>query len=149
MYRKEAGKGRERKLLHDVQDQSPLRQPYLESNDLLIFTLTKNYFRAVSEILWKTDNRSYIRKTVSIQALFDILRLTCPDAIAAKDVSEQFFLRKLAPCRSIDCADDFFQASGAGLQRIRNTLELKLGLKTLAEINEADRPACKRICGLK
>ncbi|MCP9468740.1 MAG: DNA phosphorothioation-associated DGQHR protein 1 [Nitrospira sp.] len=151
MHRKEAGKGRERKLLamEAAQDRTPLRQCYLESNDLLIFTLTKNYFRAVNEILWKTDNRSYIRKTVGVQALFDILRLICPDAIAAKDVSEQFFARKLAPCGSINFADDFFQASGTGRQRIRNTLELKLGLKTLTEINEADRPAYERICGWK
>ncbi len=151
MHRKEAGKGRERKLLamEAAQDKTPLRQCYLESNDLLIFTLTKNYFRAVNEVLWKTDNRSYIRKTVGIQALFDILRLICPDAIAAKDVSEQFFLQRLVPCGSINFTDDFFQASGTGRQRIRNTLELKLGLKTLAEINEADRPAYERICSLK
>ncbi len=151
MHRKEAGKGRERKLLatEAAQDKTPLRGWYLESNDLLLFTLTKNYFNAVSDILWQTDQRSYIRKTVGIQALFDILRLICPEAIAAKDVSQQFFARKLAPCKSINFADDFFQASGTGRQRIRNALELKLGLKTLPEINEADRPTYKRISGLK
>jgi DNA phosphorothioation-associated DGQHR protein 1 len=151
MHRKEAGKGRERKLLatEAAQDNTPLRRWYLEGNDLLLFTLTKNYFTAVSKILWQTDQRSYIRKTVGIQALFDILRLTCPDAIAGKDVSEQFFIRELAPCGSIDFAEDFFQASGTGRQRIRNSLMLKLGLKTLAEMNETDRPSYARIYGLK
>lgn len=151
MHRKEAGKGRERKLLatEDAQDKTPLRRLYLESNDLLIFTLTKNYFSAVSEILWKTDHRSYIRKTVGIQALFDILKLICTEAIDARDVSQQFFAQKLAPCKSLHFTDDFFQASGTGRQRIRNALELKLGLKTLADVKEADRPSYKRIASLK
>lgn len=151
MHRKEAGKGRERKLLatEAAQDKTPLRGWYLESNDLLLFTLTKNYFNAVSDILWQTDQRSYIRKTVGIQALFDILRLICPEAIAAKDISEQFFARRLTPCKSINFTDDFFQASGTGRLRIRNALELELGLKTLAEMNETDRPTYKQICGLQ
>jgi DNA phosphorothioation-associated DGQHR protein 1 len=151
MHRKEFGKGRERKLLatETAQDKTPLRQLYLESNDLLLFTLTKNYFNAVSDILWQTDQRSYIRKTVGMQALFDILRLICPEAIAAKDVSQQFFVRRLASCKSINFTDDFFQASGKGRQRIRNALELKLELKTLVEMNEPDRPTYKRISGLK
>ena len=151
MHRKETGKGRERKLLatEAPQDKTPLRQCYVESNDLLIFTLTKHYFTAVSDILWQTDQRAYIRKTVGIQALFDILKLICPEAIAARDISQQFFAQKLAPCRSINFTDDFFQASGTGRQRIRNALELKLGLKSLADVKETDRLSYKRIFGLK
>jgi DNA phosphorothioation-associated DGQHR protein 1 len=150
MHRREAGKGRERKLLaaEAGQDKTPLRQSYLDCNDLLIFTLTKNYFNAVSETLWKGDNRSYIRKTVGVQALFDVLKLICPEALAAKNLSQQFFARKLASCTVIDFADDFIQASGTGRQRIRNALEICLGLRKLQDVNEADRNTYKRLCHL-
>ena len=150
MHQKEVGKGRVRSLLatEQPQDNTPLRKYYIESNDLLIFTLVKNYFNAVSNHLWKEDKRSYIRKTVGVQALFDVLRRICKDAIDSKDISENFFLEKLAPCRSIDFANNFFQASGTGRQRIRNTLELKLGLKTLDDFNGADRTTYKQIIGV-
>jgi hypothetical protein len=150
MHRREIGKGRDRKLLavEASQDRTPLRQSYLECNDLLVFTLTKNYFNAITEILWKSVGRSYIRKTVGIQALFDVLRLICPEAIKTKDLSRQFFAQKLASCKAIDFADNFFQASGTGRQRIRNTLEICLGLRQLQDVNEADRNAYKLVCGL-
>jgi DNA phosphorothioation-associated DGQHR protein 1 len=150
MHRKEVGKGRERKLLatEAAQDKAPLRRQYLESNDLLIFAITKNYFNAVSDIFWKGDKRSFIRKTVGIQALFDVFRLICAEAISAKDISKQFFAKRMAACRAIDFADDFFEASGRGRQRIRNAIELKLDLRTLADLDKTDVPTYKRICGL-
>lgn len=150
MHGKEVGKGRERSLLatEQPQDKTPLRKYYLESNDLLIFTLAKNFFKAVSDHLWKEDERSYIQKTVGIQALFDVLRSICNQAVDSKDISENFFANKLAPCQSIDFANDFFQASGKGRQRIRNTLELKLGLKTLDDFNGSDRTKYEQIIGV-
>ncbi|MDA1142047.1 MAG: DGQHR domain-containing protein [Planctomycetota bacterium] len=151
MHQKEMGKGRERKYLAvaAAQDKAPLRQSYLECNDLLVFTLTKNYFNAVCDILWKTDSSSYIRKTVGIQALFDVLKLICTEAMNAKDVSREFFARRLAPCSAVDFADDFIQASGTGRQRIRNILEICLGLRQLQDVKkEADRDTYKRLCHL-
>ncbi len=152
MHGKEVGKGRERSLLAIAQrqDEAPLRKYYLELNDLLIFTLVKNYFNAVSAHLWKEDERSYIRKTVGVQALFDVLRSICKAAIDSSDISENFFLKKLAPCQAIDFANNFFQASGTGRQRIRNTLELKLGLKNLADIrvSDSDRSTYEQILGV-
>jgi DNA phosphorothioation-associated DGQHR protein 1 len=150
MHRKELGKGRERGLLSQqaYADKSPLRQSYITCNDLLILTLTKNYFNAVGDILWKDDNRSYIRKTVGIQALFEILKELCSEAMAAKDVSREFFTRRLEPCASINFADDFFQASGTGRLRIRNILELKLGLKCLSDLNQNDVTTYKRLGSL-
>jgi len=109
-----------------------LRGFYLANNDLLIFMLVKNYFNSVAALMWRNDGRSYIRKTVGIQALFDILRLICTEAVEQKDVSQEFFVRRLEPCAHIDFADDLFQASGVGRQRIRNSLELCLRLRTLA-----------------
>lgn len=150
MHRKGVSEGRERKLLitEGLRDKAPLRQQYLECNDLLIFTLTKNYLNAVSEIMWTGGNRSLIRKTVGIQALFDVFRLIVLDAIAARDISQQFFAARIASCKEINFTGDFFEASGRGRQRIRNAIELKLGLKSLNDIDENDLQTYKRICGL-
>lgn len=151
MHKKEAGKGRVRKLLmvEAIQDKTPLRSYYLNCNDLLIFTMVKNYFNAASELLWNGNCRSYIRKTVGFQALFDVLRALCVEAIAAKDVSKAFFERKLMPCKAINFDDDFFQASGTGRQRIRNTIEIALGLRQLHQINDIDKASYVRLCNLK
>lgn len=148
MHRKELGRGRARKLLRTEapQDRTPLRQAYLECNDLLIFTIVKNYFNAVSDAVWQGGGGAYIRKTVGIQALFDVLRQICPKALEARDVSQQFFADMINPWRKINFTDDFFQASGTGRQRIRNTLELSIGLKKLDDINEADRSTYVRLC---
>lgn len=150
MHRKEVGKGRERNILakETTSDKTPLRQFYISCNDLLIFTLTKNYFNSVSKTLWRGDKHSYIRKTVGIQALFDALRLICPDAAAAKDVSQKYFAQKLEPCAKIPFADNFFQASGTGRQRILNCLKLCMDLSKLAEI-KSDQAEYKRLCQLK
>jgi DNA phosphorothioation-associated DGQHR protein 1 len=150
MHRKEVGKGRERNLLvtETPLDKTPMRQYYLECNDLLIFTLTKNYFNAASVVVWQCGNRSFIRKTIGIQALFDVLRLICPKALSEKKVSQEYFTHLIEPWRNINFADDFFQASGTGRQRIRNALELSLSLKVLDEMNETDRETYRRLCHL-
>ena len=146
MHSKHIGKGRNRSLLAD--DKTPLRKYYLEGNDLLIFTLVKNYFNAVSEVLWKQDSRSYIYKTVGIQALFDILRSLCPNMLEKKDISQRFFASILHRAKDIDFVDNFFQASGTGRSRIRNCLELRLDIRTLESIRPDQQEQYKRLCQL-
>jgi DNA phosphorothioation-associated DGQHR protein 1 len=147
MHRKEIS-GRERKMLAGITppDTTPLRHFYLQSNDLVIFTIVRNYFRAVSSLLWTNNSRSYIRKTVGIQALFDVLRSVCLEAVQKKNLSEEFFHSILQATKEIDFSADFFQASGTGRQRIRNSLEFQLGLKTLNDLPERDQATYKRIC---
>lgn len=148
MHKKELGKGRERKLLIHS-DSTPLRKQYLECNDLLIFTITKNYFDAVSALFWNSDGGSSIRKTVGVQALFDILKQLCSEALKAKDISNDFFAKRLAPCKHMDFTNNYFEASGRGRQRIRNALELSLALKSLNDITDNDdKQTYKNICHL-
>jgi DNA phosphorothioation-associated DGQHR protein 1 len=149
MHRKAIDKGRERSLLVDTKDGSPLRDFYLSENDLLIYTVTKNYFSAVSELLWNENRRSYIQKTVGIQALFDILRKICRKAVESKKISKKYFSDKLADLHLIDFSSDFFQASGTGRQRIRNTIELSLGLADINDMRIDERPAYAKLCHLK
>ena len=159
MHRKEMGKGRSRQLLATGEqlDRTPLRDYYLKGNDLLIVTITQNYFNAAADVLWGDAHaaadklivdarRSYIRKTVGIQALFDVLRSLCTEAIAAKDVSQKYFAGRLSRCRSIDFSDNFFQASGTGRQRIRNALEFSIGLKSADSLPPCDLSDYARLC---
>ncbi|NLJ50479.1 MAG: hypothetical protein GX428_12990 [Candidatus Atribacteria bacterium] len=142
--------GRERKNLRNFvySDNSPLREYYLNCNDLIIYTLVKNYFNAVSETLWINDDRSYIRKTVGIQALFDLLRKICTTALNSKDITKEYFLELLTPCKKINFSDNFIQASGKGRQRIRNCLEYKLKLKSKEDL-KSEIADYIRLCDLE
>jgi len=98
MHTKEVGKGRSRQLLRDMRDASPLRQLYLDGNDLLLYTLARNYFAACAELFWDAQGEiGYIRKTVGVQALFDVLRRISPEVTAKKDVSKESLAKRLQP----------------------------------------------------
>lgn len=151
MHTKRLGAGRSRSLLENAapSDKTPLRQYYLQNNDKLIYTLVRNYFQAVEAVLWRgASAKSYIRKTVGVQAIFDVLRTLAARAVSEKDISRSMFEQRLAITKKIDFADDFYQASGTGRQRIRNTLELSLGIRNIDDIKEGDQRSYRRLCGL-
>jgi DNA phosphorothioation-associated DGQHR protein 1 len=141
--------GKERSALSDTfSDSSPLRTLYTSKGDDLIYTGVNNFFAAVSKILWRdADAESLIRKTVGIQALFDLARIIMGEMVSKKDFRVAKFEEILKPAKRIDFTDTFFQSSGTGRQRIRNCLELCTGYKNLAAIT-SDRDAYKRICQL-
>ncbi|MDG7001769.1 MAG: DGQHR domain-containing protein [Nitrososphaerota archaeon] len=142
--------GRKRSLLTSSKsgNKTPLRRVYIENNDKLIYTLIKNYLTATDLGLWrKASPKSYIHKTVGIQASFDVLRELALEAIEMKDVSVEFFNKKLLPAIKVRFEDDFFsQASGTGRVRIRNALELCLRLKRVEDLSEEDRGKYMKIC---
>lgn len=139
--------GKDRSALRSLSDPSPLRQRYISSGDDIIFTGVNNYFDAVNKSLWKDVNPdSYIRKTVGVQALFDVARDLMDEFVAKKDFRINLFEQRLEPARRINFADGFFQTSGTGRLRIRNTLNLCLGIKTFDEIR-SDREEYKRLIG--
>lgn len=141
--------GKDRSTLYNkFPDSSPLRPLYVSKSDDIIYTGVKNFFVAVNKILWRDAGPdSYIRKTVGIQALFDLVRSLMGEMVAKKDFRIAKFEERLGPARRLDFADRFFQTSGTGRQRIRNCLELCLGLKGLADIG-SDREDYRRLCGL-
>lgn len=70
-------RAQDRSVLEPARDpkQTPLRELYRSKNDDLIYTGVKNYFAAAARLFWaKATADSYIRKTVGVQALFDIAR---------------------------------------------------------------------------
>jgi DNA phosphorothioation-associated DGQHR protein 1 len=139
--------GKHRSTLNKFTDPSPLRPLYISNSDDIIYTGVNNYFRAVERILWQDVNpNSYIRKTVGIQALFDLARSLMGKLVVKKDFRVAQFEEMLKPARRIDFADGFFQTSGTGRQRMRNTLELSARLKTLNDI-DSDRNEYRRLIG--
>lgn len=109
-------------------DKSPLRQAYLNGQDLVIYTMVVNYLTACKGVFWsKAPPDSFIFKTVGVQALFDILRKLAEDAFATKVISAGHFVRILEPAEDLDfSADRFRNASGSGRSIIRRAIEEKL-----------------------
>lgn len=144
---------RSRSVLED--DGTPLRNLYKNTNDLAIYTVVKNYFLAVQQVLWATaSGRSYITKTVGIQALLDILTLlmkkfrqeqTGKSINIERELSVKFFAGRLKEAASIDFSDSFFQASGGGRTRIKNILALKTGLVSIDNVPQRDREDYARL----
>lgn len=149
---KRSGDERRRSLLaQEAADNSPLRSVYLEVNDKVILATVKNYLRAVSSILWEPPNvDSFIVKTIGLQALFDILRKLAVEGYVARDLSEEFFQRRLKNAAEIDFSAPFFQnASGSGRVRIRTCLELALGLKEPLALRQEDKDDYLSACGMR
>ena len=150
MNGEEVGNGRERSILEDSKpgDKTPLRSYFRDGNDTVILKVVKNYFSAASEVFWQKEDPGFIRKTIGIQALFDVLRHLVPDALSVKNISQEFFKIKLHKAGRVDFSDDYFQASGTGRTRIRNVLEIAIGWKSLEDFQDSDRKSYSRLLGV-
>ena len=110
---------------------APLREFYIKGNDKAIFELLCNYFAAVQDEVWATAGQgSYLRKTVGVQALFDVFRelLLCTP-VTSSEFSESALRLRLAPCAKLDPDGNKYQASGIGRSEIRNEILFLLGVK--------------------
>lgn len=138
----------DRRVLLEVprDDRSVFRDLYLEGNDAPIYHVVKNFFNAASHVLFSVaPPRSFINRTVGIQALFDVLQKLIEQYRQDGDLSEEFFREKLSSAAAIDFGDDFFQASGKGRTRIRNTLLMAIGLPPGIIKDAADQGTYQRI----
>jgi len=107
----------------------PLRVLYIQGNDKAIYDLLCNYFLAVRSKIWVTAGKgSYLRKTVGVQALFDVFKvLLCDFEITASNFSVKTLSETLQPCSNLDPNGDKYQASGIGRSEIRRDLMKALG----------------------
>lgn len=105
-------------------DKSPLRTAYIDVQDKVIYLMVRNFLTACNEIFWsQNDNRSFITKTVGIQALFDVLKLLAEKSYQLKDIRVSYFRNILKTAKVIDFNDiKFNNASGAGRSKIRRTI---------------------------
>ena len=114
---------------------TPLRPQYRDENDLAIFQVCRNFFAAASSVFWRDQQeRSYIGKTVGVQALFDVLRVLLGEGrVEVALARPELFAYLMRPVK-VDFADTFFQASGTGRTRIRNVLLLGMEARQLDEL---------------
>jgi DNA phosphorothioation-associated DGQHR protein 1 len=138
---------RDRRSRKDLSaDRSPLRSAFLQSNDLLVYTIVRNFFVAVKDTLWnKASGSSYITRTVGIQACFDVLKTIVSDFLDKKTISVDAFSEKLNAAAFIEFGDQFFQASGIGRTHIRNILLLALRKTTISELPDKDKSEYRRL----
>ena len=105
-------------------DKSPIREAYLTSQDVVIYTMVLNYLKACDSLFWSNAKAgSFIVKTVGIQALFDILRILSENAYKDRDITVQYFIAHLSSAKDIDFAEDKFRnASGSGRSFIKKSI---------------------------
>jgi DNA phosphorothioation-associated DGQHR protein 1 len=127
---------RSRKMVASFKDKSPLRKYFLEKDDDFILGIITNYLAAVKKTVWvEYDPKSYIFKTVGVQALFDLLKKILQKQIL-KDESE--FITFLSGSLQFDFSNSVIQASGIGRKDIRNALYLGGDLISESDLNSAD-----------
>lgn len=108
-------------------DNSPLRFMYLSQYDEAILEVIRNYFRVIDEIFWNIDDPDpYIKKTVGIQALFDVLFKLLAGFQSRLDGEYEDFKARLEILNGMRFADA--QASGIGRTNIKNAILEKLEL---------------------
>ncbi|WP_235160754.1 DGQHR domain-containing protein [Pseudomonas viridiflava] len=118
------------KLVESRKDKSPLRDLYLQGNDALIYKVVNNYLTACDAVFWSVaTDESFITRTIGVQALLDLLRLTVVGAMENKDISVGYFIKVLAPAGNIDFSDvKFKNASGSGRSIIARSIKDAIGL---------------------
>ena len=115
--------------------------------DIVIYGLILNYVTVVDELFWQKTEPGFIRKTIGIQALFDILGALLPEQIKSTDLTKEAWRRYLTPAARIDFNYRLFHASGSGRTRVKKALLLAMGRLTLAEVDKALRGDFERALG--
>lgn len=120
-----------REVLPKITD-LPLRSFYLSNNDRAIYDILFNYFYAVNQTIWrKAQPGSYLKKTVGVQALFDLLQyLLNRLEITAANFSIESLSARLKVCENLDPEGTKYQASGIGRTAIKKDLLVEI-TKTL------------------
>ena len=141
--------GRGRRSRRDLGDDgTPARGMYQETNDKAIYILAKNFLAAVDAVFWRSaDARSSLIRTVGIQAFFDIMFMVAGPAIEARKLGVGYFVEIVRPASGIAFEDSFFETSGKGRTRIKNTLAVAMGLTAFEALPDSDREQYVEIVG--
>lgn len=143
------GDGRKREILIDTgnsraRTKPPLRDLYLEVRDIVIYGLILNYLTVVDELFWQKPEPGFIRKTIGIQALFDVLAVLLPQQLESKNLTKDAWRSHLQKAAKIDFTDRLFNASGSGRGRVKKAMLLAMGRLSIDDIDPADRADYER-----
>jgi len=132
--------GRSRSMIKHIKDVSPLRDLFIEGKDQVVYDTIVAYFNLFNSIFWKVaSEKSYIYKTIGVQAAFDLLKMILV-RVEAEEPNAIDFNKYLLPASKIDFSDKFFQASGIGRSRIRNSIALAANLVPKEKIKKDNLP---------
>ncbi|KZN52951.1 DGQHR domain-containing protein [Pseudoalteromonas luteoviolacea] len=115
----------ERDCLEVKRNSPPLRPAYIDKKDKSIFDLLLDYFKKWSDCAWQNERTSFMRKTIGIQASFDILKDLCKIYGLEKDQ----IIEKLDDIDLVDLGNVEVNYSGIGRSQIRNELRKQLGIE--------------------
>ncbi|MCX7101848.1 MAG: DGQHR domain-containing protein [Methylobacter sp.] len=123
LHKKRAFK-KDRSILKEINRRSsePWREYYLNYKDGQLFDNIENYFLAVNSVLWCDGGLPLLRKTIGIQALFDLLKIIAENESADEPYTKEFYLDILGRVNLKNIADLETNYSGLGRTRIKNVL---------------------------
>lgn len=119
-----------RGLLEVGRDKSPLRAMYIAGGeDEVIYRIVRNYLEACDRVFWDAaPARSFITRTVGVQALLDVLRHIIGRVIEGGNAGVEVFEEILRRAERADFSEDRFRnASGSGRSIIRQEIEQMIG----------------------
>lgn len=126
-----------RRVLGVKKNSPPLRRYFVDNDDKYIERVVFDFILVVHERLMPLQSdRSYIKKTVGYQALFDFLRQYLVQNGGAYDRDEVSGL--IERFLDVDFTDNFFTASGLGRGRMKNVILVKSGLKKLKSLSRSN-----------
>ncbi len=110
--------------LGDDRWRPPMRELYLRGQDRVLMASIRNFFDVVMHVTsGRVAASAALLRTVGIQALFDVLRLLAPHAIEERDVSAEWFEKRLEGLEEVDFSEpSFMAASGQARTEIRTAI---------------------------
>lgn len=134
----------ERKRTELKTDSSPLRQLFLDNQDIVVYKIVYNFFKAAEIKLFNdAADASSIIKTIGIQGLFDSLRKILLSDIQHNinlndiDFSQTRYEAMLEKVSTVDFTNDFYQFSAVGRANVAETILLANDLVQTPNIAEA------------
>lgn len=116
---------KDRSVLTSVKRRSsePLRPMYFSYKDAQLYDLVERFFRAVKQVLWvKSDSIHLLRKTIGIQALFELLKEICKREAGVEAWSQAEFEKRLDSIDLNKIAQLETNYSGVGKSQIKSVL---------------------------
>ncbi|QNQ18823.1 DGQHR domain-containing protein [Kosakonia sp. SMBL-WEM22] len=120
---------KDRSILKEISSRAPLRDDYINNRDGQLYDLLNDYFTYCKEKFWDDTELNFMRKTIGIQALFDLLKYILIDVINKKEnVSFEVIKKYLDKIDVVNLKGVNVNYSGIGRSQIRDILKKQCNL---------------------